>query len=153
MAVGLMEVLLVKAKSLQNTDFFGGIDPYVQIQYKNQEHKSSVAHEQGRNPEWNERFTFRVEYPGENEYKLTLKIMDKDIFTADDFLGQATIYLNDLLALGVENGSAELHPCKYRVVRADQTYCGEIQVGVTFNRKEETEYDDGEIGGWKESQY
>ena len=43
--------------------------------------------------------------------------------------------MEDLLALGAENGTAELHPRKYSVVSADQTYRGEIQVGVTFTSK------------------
>lgn len=45
------------------------------------------------------------------------------------------IYVEDLLALGVENGTAEQHPSKHSVVTADQSYCGEIQVGITFTRK------------------
>lgn len=40
---------------------------------------------------WNERLIFRVEYPGSGEqYKLTFKIMDKDTFTPDDTIGEAT---------------------------------------------------------------
>ena len=46
-----------------------------------------------------------------------------------------SIYVEDLMAVGVENGTAELHPRKYSVVRKDQSYCGEIEVGVTFTRK------------------
>ncbi|XP_061363738.1 16 kDa phloem protein 1-like isoform X2 [Gastrolobium bilobum] len=131
MAIGFMEVLLVKAKGLQETDIFEG----------------------GRNPVWNEKFVFRVEYPGSGDhYKLNLKIMDKDVFSADDFVGQAIIHVKDLLVEGAENGSAELHPRKYVVVRADQSYCGEIEVGITFTRKEE-EYIDNDIGGWKESDH
>ncbi|XP_021295944.1 elicitor-responsive protein 1 [Herrania umbratica] len=151
MAVGILEVLLVRAKGLEDTDFLGGMDPYVIIQYKGQERKSSVARGAGSSPSWNERFTFTVEYPGSgDDYKLTLKIMDKDTFSADDFLGQATIYVEDLLAIGAENGNAELHPSKYSVVQADLSYCGEIQVGVTFARKVE---DEEEYGGWKESNF
>ncbi|KAJ0101899.1 hypothetical protein Patl1_06404 [Pistacia atlantica] len=116
MAIGLMEVLLVNAKGLSDTDFLGDVDPYVVMQYKGQERKSSVAQGyqkcfqiarsafkkkyvhtviicagQGGNPSWNEKFTFRVEYPGcGGQYKLVLKIMDKDTFTHDDFLGEAT---------------------------------------------------------------
>lgn len=45
------------------------------------------------------------------------------------------IYVEDLLAKGVENGAVELKPLKYRVVRADQSYCGEIDVGITFTRE------------------
>ena len=46
-----------------------------------------------------------------------------------------SIYVKDLMAVGVENGTAELHPRKYSVVRKDQSYCGEIEVGVTFTQK------------------
>ncbi|CBI31668.3 hypothetical protein VitviT2T_019251 [Vitis vinifera] len=154
MTIGMLEVLLLDARGLQDTDFLGGMDPYVLIQYKNQERKSSVARGEGGSPVWNEKFTFRVEYPGgEGQYKLVLKIMDKDTFSADDFLGQASIYLEDLLALGVENGKSELHPCKYRVVRTDQTYCGEIRVGINFTPKVKEEKDEIQVGGWKESDY
>ncbi|KAL7253184.1 hypothetical protein ACSBR1_007670 [Camellia fascicularis] len=157
MTIGIMEVLLVGARGLKNNEFFGGgIDPYILIQYKSQEHKSSVTRGQGGNPVWNEKFTFSVEYPSEEEderYKLILNIMDKDTFSADDYLGQATIYMEDLLALGVENGNAKLHPLKYSVVSPDQNYCGEIQVGVTFTPKvqKEEEAEEEEFGGWKES--
>lgn len=153
MAIGLLEVLLVSAKGLANTDFLGDIDPYVIIQYKTQERTSSVAQGRGGNWTWNERFTFRVEYPGSGgQCKLILKIMDKDTFTKDDFLGEATIYVEDLLAQGMENGSAELHSHKCSVVRADGTYFGEIQVGLSMIRKVEVETD-RDFGGWKESDF
>lgn len=45
------------------------------------------------------------------------------------------IYVKDLLAEGAENGSAEIRTRKYSVVRADQSYCGEIEVRITFKRK------------------
>lgn len=153
MTIGFMEVLLVKAKGLQETDIFARMDPYVLLQYKRQEHKSSVVHEGGSSPVWNEKFVFRVEYPGSgDQYKLNLKIMDKDVFSSDDFVGQAVIYVKDLLAEGAENGSAELRPRKYSVVRADNSYCGELEVGITYTRKE-NEYTDDDVGGWRDSEY
>ncbi|PON76335.1 C2 domain containing protein [Trema orientale] len=154
MATGIMEVLLVNAKGLGDTDFFGDMDPYVLIQYKGQERKSVVARGQGSSPSWNEKFSFRAEYPGSGDnFKLILKILDKDTFSSDDFIGQATIYVEDLLALGAENGIAELHPRKYRVVGSDQNYRGEIQVGVTFTRKVEEQNDGKKFGGWRESNF
>ncbi|KAL9402486.1 hypothetical protein Peur_006335 [Populus x canadensis] len=45
------------------------------------------------------------------------------------------IYVKDLLTSGVQNGTAELHRSKYRVVDASQSYVGEVQVGVTFTLK------------------
>ncbi|KAI4370595.1 hypothetical protein MLD38_018933 [Melastoma candidum] len=156
MGVGILEILLVNAKGLGDTDFFGKMDPYVLIQFKSQERKSSVAREQGSNPSWNETFTFRVEYPGTSNGhdKLTLKIMDKDTFSSDDLIGHATIFVGDLISQGAENGTAEMHPTKHRVVRVDGSYCGEIQVGMKFNLREEHQTIDVEgYGGWKLSHH
>ncbi|XP_068644485.1 16 kDa phloem protein 1-like [Aristolochia californica] len=153
MPSGILEVQLVDARGLGETDFLDRMDPYVLIQYKSQERQSSVARGAGGNPVWNERFTFRVDYPGvDNQYKLILKIMDKDTFSADDFIGEASIYIEDLLALGMERGKAELHPTKQRVLLADRTYCGEIRVGLNFTRKVDDAGDNEEYGGWRHSE-
>uniref|UniRef100_A0A7N0V484 C2 domain-containing protein n=1 Tax=Kalanchoe fedtschenkoi TaxID=63787 RepID=A0A7N0V484_KALFE len=154
MATGILEVHLVDAKGLKNTDSLGKSDPYVVVKYGGHERKSSVARGAGKAPKWNERLTFKAEYPGSSghgHHKLTLRIMDKDFFSSDDFVGETSIYVEDLLAMGVENGSpAEMHPQRYRVVLADKSYCGQIQVGVTFTPKKE-EVVGEDIGGWKES--
>ncbi|KAK7372375.1 hypothetical protein VNO80_05753 [Phaseolus coccineus] len=151
MATGFMEVQLVKAKGLRDTDIFGKMDPYVLIQYKGQEKRSRDANGQGKNPVWNEQFMFKVDHVGSNDqHKLIFKIMDKDLYK-DDFVGEAIIHVGDLLAQGVENGGAKLQTLKYRVVRANKSYCGEIDVGVTFTPKVEDKFVEEEIGGWKES--
>ncbi|KAG9454697.1 hypothetical protein H6P81_007601 [Aristolochia fimbriata] len=137
MPSGILEVQLVDARGLRKTDFLNKIDPYVLIQYKTQERKSSVARGQGSSPVWNEKFTFRVDYPGDgNQCKLVFKIMDRDTFTRDDFVGEASMYVEELLMEGVERGQVELRPSRQRVTLADKTYYGEIRVGVSFTRKE-----------------
>ncbi|XP_004490894.1 16 kDa phloem protein 1-like [Cicer arietinum] len=155
MAIGLMEVHLVKAKGLNSTCFFGGMeDPYVLIQYEGQEKRSNVAKSRGRNHVWDEKFVFKVEKHGSSDkHKLIFKIMDKDTFSADDFIGQAIIYVKDLLGESVQNGVAKLPPLKYRVVRADQSYRGEIDVAITFTPKVEDGFIEEDIGGWKQSSY
>ncbi|XP_010264438.1 PREDICTED: elicitor-responsive protein 1-like [Nelumbo nucifera] len=152
MASGILQVLLVDAHCMQNKDLFAKMDPYVVIKYGKEERKSSVARRQGRNPVWNEKFTFKAEYPGKvvGPHKLTLTVMDKDTFTADDFVGESTIYIKDVLSLGIDVGKAELPPRKYRLVLADKTYEGEIRVGVSFTKKVEDENYEGQ-GGWKQS--
>lgn len=42
------------------------------------------------------------------------------------------IHVEDLLALGVENGSYEMHPTKFRVTGIDQKYFGDIKVSIKF---------------------
>ncbi|XP_071709464.1 16 kDa phloem protein 1-like [Rutidosis leptorrhynchoides] len=154
MTIGIMEVNLVDAHGLTKSDFLNNIDPYVLIKYKSQEHKSTVAKGQGSNPKWNEKFSFRVEFPGADEQpKLVLKIMDHDTFSADDYIGQTTIYLKEVLELGVENGTAEIRTQKYSVVNSSETYSGDIRVGITFTPREETETYGQEFGGWKENRW
>nr|GEW39541.1 hypothetical protein [Tanacetum cinerariifolium] len=43
MTIGIMEVNLVDAHGLTNSDFLNNIDPYVVIKYRSQEHKSTIA--------------------------------------------------------------------------------------------------------------
>ncbi|OVA05933.1 C2 calcium-dependent membrane targeting [Macleaya cordata] len=150
MTRGILEVLLVDACDLRNMDFFGKMDPYVLIHYGNQMRKSTIAREQGRAPVWNQKFTFDVEYKEHQQYKLNFVIMDKDTFSKDDYVGEATIYVTDVVSLGVEKGTSELKPAKYRVVLHNKKYYGEIRVGISFTRKVE---DDGDkdLGGWKQS--
>ncbi|KAF9597134.1 hypothetical protein IFM89_015963 [Coptis chinensis] len=130
------------------------MDPYVLIQYGNQERKSKVAREQGKNPVWNEKLTFKVEYPmgATDQHKITFRIMDKDTFSADDFVGESEIYAKDVVSIGMEKGTSQLPPSKYRVVLANMKYYGEIRVGVTFTRTIEDEKAK-DFGGWKLSSY
>ncbi|KAF6162492.1 hypothetical protein GIB67_026330 [Kingdonia uniflora] len=158
MGSGILEVLLVDACCLKDTDcfgifscgifacccgkdtkFIGKMDPYVLIHFGNEERKSKVARWQGGNPVWNEKFTFEAEYPGEKNdlYKLTFKIMDEDTLTGGDFVGESVIYVKDVISLGVEEGTIELPTAKYSVVLQDKRYYGDIRVGVKFIRKVE----------------
>ncbi|KAH9732113.1 Elicitor-responsive protein 3 [Citrus sinensis] len=102
---GTLEVLLVGCKGLEDSDFLGSVDPYVVLTCRTQEQKSSIG--------------------SGDVTELTLKIMDKDTFSNDDYLGEATISLEPLFMEG------SLPPTAYNVVK-NQEYCGEIRVGLTF---------------------
>ncbi|KAM1286561.1 hypothetical protein ACFX2J_000602 [Malus domestica] len=120
---GTLEVLLVSAKGLDNNDFLGNMDPYVILTVRTQDKKSTVVSGQGSEPEWNETFSFTV---SDDVDELRLKIMDKDTFSSDDFIGEATVALEPLFAEG------SLPPTPYNVVNQDKEYSGEIKVGLTF---------------------
>ncbi|XP_030472436.2 elicitor-responsive protein 3 isoform X1 [Syzygium oleosum] len=146
MPQGKLEVLLVGAKGLENTEFLSKMDPYVIITCRTQEKKSSVASGQGAEPEWNETFLFTV---SEGVSELKLKIMDSDNFSSDDFVGEVTISLEPVFVEG------NVPPAAYNVVK-DEEYCGEIRIGLTFTPEERNEREfqpEESYGGWKESSF
>ncbi|KAK1668120.1 hypothetical protein QYE76_056279 [Lolium multiflorum] len=152
MGRGILEVHLVDAKGLGGTDFLGKIDPYVIVQYRSQERKTSTARDAGRNPSWNEVLKFQISSTAANvQHKLLLRIMDHDNFSSDDFLGQATINVTDVISIGMEKGNSEMSPAKYSVVTADNSYRGAIKVGITFTAATKVEEDGVQVGGWMHS--
>ncbi|CAL9076214.1 unnamed protein product [Musa acuminata var. zebrina] len=143
MVRGKLEVLLVGAKGLENTDFLCKMDPYAVLTCRTQEQKSSVASGKGSDPEWNESFVFTV---SDSVPELTVKLMDNDTGSSDDFVGEATIPLEAVFFEG------NIPPTVYNVVK-DQRYCGEIKIGLSFIA-EETRGSDflaQRYGGWNES--
>ncbi|CAM0883516.1 unnamed protein product [Alopecurus aequalis] len=133
MVRGVLEVLLVDAKGLAGNDFLGKLDPYVIVQYRNQERRSKTARDEGRNPSWNEKLQFQIYSTAASvQHKLILRIIDHDNLSSDDFLGEATINVTDLISIGMEKGTSELIPAKYCVVTADNSFHGEVKVGITF---------------------
>ncbi|KAL3536405.1 hypothetical protein ACH5RR_004866 [Cinchona calisaya] len=165
MAKGRLEVLLVEAQGIKDRDKFhpGCLNclnpckiarkPYVHILYGGQECTSSVGKGKGKKREWNEKFAFDVKYPDGGEdhvYKIIFRIMDKHKFDEDEFVGEATAYVKDILSLGVERGKLEVETRQYRVVESDKTYSGEISVSISFTKIKEGAEED--VGGWKESE-
>ncbi|XVE64879.1 hypothetical protein DITRI_Ditri07aG0137000 [Diplodiscus trichospermus] len=140
---GTLEVLLVSAKGLENTDFLCNMDPYVLLACRTQEQKSSVASGKGSDPEWNENFVFTV---SEGVSELKLKILDSDCGSEDDFVGEATIPLEPVFMEG------KMPPTAYNVVK-DEEYRGEIRLGLTFSPEEPADesFQEQSLGGWTES--
>ncbi|XVF13168.1 hypothetical protein REPUB_Repub08aG0185000 [Reevesia pubescens] len=146
MPQGTLEVLLVGAKGLENTDFLCKMDPYVLLICRTQEQKSSVASGKGTEPEWNETFVFNV---SEGVSELELKIMDSDFGSQDDIVGEATIHLDPVFTEG------SVPPTSYNIVK-DEEYCGEIRLGLTFTPEDRNTRDfqvEDSVGGWKQSSY
>ncbi|KQK00501.1 elicitor-responsive protein 3 isoform X1 [Brachypodium distachyon] len=142
MVHGTLEVLLIGAKGLENTDYLCNMDPYAVLKCRSQEQRSSIASGKGSNPEWNENFVFTV---SDQATELSVKLMDSDSGTGDDFVGEATIPLEAVYAEG------SIPPTVYNVVK-DEHYCGEIKVGLTFTPEDVRQRGLPEdFGGWKQS--
>ncbi|KAL0379568.1 UNVERIFIED_CONTAM: Elicitor-responsive protein 3 [Sesamum angustifolium] len=143
MPQGTLEVVLVSAIGLENTDFLANMDPYVILTCQSQEKKSKVASGQGSSPKWNEAFLFTV---SSGAKELNIRILDKDNFTADDVVGEANIPLEPVFE------QEEVPPTTYNVVKDDQ-YCGGIRVGLKFTSQgtRDRGFPEEELGGWRSS--
>jgi len=103
-----LKVKIISAKNLRDADWgpFGGeSDPYVRIRIVDDDDhskelasaKTKVLNEGGKNPVWNQEFTFpNLEHPG--AYTIKLNVLDKDWLTADDPLGETSVDLGTLTA-------------------------------------------------------
>ncbi|KAL5207983.1 hypothetical protein ABZP36_032418 [Zizania latifolia] len=142
MVHGTLEVLLVGAKGLENTDYLCNMDPYAILKCRSQEQRSSIASGKGSNPEWNENFVFTV---SDLATELLIKLLDSDTGSADDFVGEATIPLEAVYTEG------SIPPTAYNVVKGEH-YCGEIKVGLTFTPEDVRNRGlPDDFGGWKQS--
>ncbi|KAI3494971.1 hypothetical protein L1887_37048 [Cichorium endivia] len=144
MPEGTLEVSLISAKGLENTDVLLNMDPYVILTYRSQEKRSTVASGKGSNPEWNESFLFDVSSKETTDLKI--KILDSDSGSADDLVGHASISLDALFRDG------DIPAKSYNVMK-DDAYCGEIRIALNFTAQKSRGFDpsDGNMGGWKQS--
>lgn len=82
---------------------------------------------------WNEKFAF--EFPSfewENLTHLKFKVMAEEYLFEGGFVGETIIYLQGFIKEGNDNGFLEVRPTPYNVVLEDDTYQGEIKIGLKF---------------------
>ncbi|KAJ0928401.1 putative C2 domain-containing protein [Helianthus annuus] len=180
MPEGVLEVLLVSAKGLEDADLLCKMDPYVIITYRTQEKKSTVASGayllsivchlyiflekkyiclmlnicvgKGTTPEWKETFLFDV--TSNDATDLKIKIMDSDGGVgADDLVGHARqVEWLIFIPLDALFRDGDIPAKSYNIMK-DDAYCGEIRIGLNFTVQKSRGFDpiDGNIGGWKQS--
>ncbi|WRX10185.1 C2 domain - like 8 [Theobroma cacao] len=106
---------------------------YVILQCGTQEYRSKVSPGKHEKVLWNEKFKF--EFPQsewENLTHITFRIMDKEFFTDNGFVGKTIIHLGGIIAEGTDREFIELRPAPYNVVLEDDTYKGQIKIGFKF---------------------
>ncbi|CAI9287550.1 unnamed protein product [Lactuca saligna] len=145
---GVLEVMLVDSEGIRAKRFLGCVvccstsavnRPYVCVEYGDKKRVSKVAQGKGKKSIWEQKFEFVVDYPMDEkklDQKLVFRVMDKHKLSDDGYVGDATIHVKDVVLMGMEKGDAKLGSRKYRVVREDKSYTGDISVGVTFKRKD-----------------
>ncbi|MFS7942739.1 putative C2 domain-containing protein [Helianthus anomalus] len=131
---GILEVYLQSANGIRRTNIIGKPKYYVIVECGIQHHKSKTSKGSHHKVSWNEKLTFELSmYECEKLTHLGLRIMDKELFHNDTgFVGEARVYLDEILVEGNEKGLVELTPKAYNVVLDDETYKGEIKIGLKF---------------------
>ncbi|XP_009776717.1 elicitor-responsive protein 3-like [Nicotiana sylvestris] len=132
MPYGQLEVYVANARGLDDTNWLTDMNPYVVVTCRTEEKKSSTASGEGSDPEWNESFLFTITRGCD---ELHIKLMDENTFQDDDFLGEATISLEEVFREG------EVGSTSYQLYKDDEE-CGSIRLGLTFTREERDECDE-----------
>jgi Ca2+-dependent lipid-binding protein len=94
---GTLIVKVVEARLTRDAETFGTQDPYVEIEHRMEKFKTKVATDGGKNPKFNEEFTYNVKYIGDDFH---MRIMNKNVIQSDDVLAQATIKVSGLCVNG-----------------------------------------------------
>ncbi|KAI3494950.1 hypothetical protein L1887_37016 [Cichorium endivia] len=131
---GILEVFLESAKGIRHTNLIGKPKYYVIVECGIQQNKSKLSKGDHHKVFWNEKFNFELSQSEcQKLTHLRLRIMDKELFANDTgFVGEAKIYVEEILDEGNEKGVIELTPKPYNVVLDDETYKGNIRIGLKF---------------------
>jgi hypothetical protein len=106
--MGRLDVRIVEARNLPNTELIGKPDPYVKVEIENALHKTSVA-SGTTNPKWDEVFKFVVADP--DSAQLSLKLWNKNL-VGDSFMGEYRMNLSGLEKGNVKDTWVLLQQCK-----------------------------------------
>ncbi|CAM6037517.1 unnamed protein product [Sphagnum compactum] len=106
--LGMLKVRIVRGIGLAVRDLLSS-DPYVVVTLGHQVLKTRVIN-RSLNPVWNEEIILSVPSPPQ---PLKLQVFDKDVFSADDIMGDAEVDLNPLiLAAQMHEGMFEEYGCE-----------------------------------------
>ena len=97
---GLLTIKAVNGKLTRDLETFGKQDPYIKITYMGTPYKTRVHENGGKNPVWNQEFTFRIGSPSDD---ILIECKDDDVVGAK-MIGRSTIKAS---AFVINNGVRE----------------------------------------------
>ena len=106
--MGRLDIRIVEARNLPDTQWISKPDPYVIVHLENQQHRTSVQENQV-SPKWDEVFKFTV--ADENSAQLKFELWNKNV-VSDEFLGQYTLSISGLERGVVRDEWYLLQQCK-----------------------------------------
>lgn len=100
---GMLKIRVIRGRDLVIRDLFSS-DPYVRLRIGEHEVKTHVK-ENNLNPYWDEELTLATPDP---PIPLKLIVLDKDMFSADDRMGDAQIDLQPLIGVAKRNDGSRI---------------------------------------------
>ncbi|CAI9770210.1 unnamed protein product [Fraxinus pennsylvanica] len=129
----ILEVLLVSAQGINHNNIIGNPTYHVIIECGDKVCRSKTSEGNDDKIYWNEKFAFELGSSElENLSHLKLKIMDKEYFIDGGFVGETIIHLKGIIVEGNCRGLIELSPVPFNVVLEDDTYEGQMKIGLKF---------------------
>jgi len=129
-------VQIVEGRHLKDKDLFTKMDPYCYVQLGHTKHRTKTNKNGGKNPTWNESFTFPI---SDNMLSMPIivTVWDDD-FGRDEQVGTISIPVNGLIAKPFEDNW-------YTIMHHTNRPVGEIHVISRFEP-------DGGMGGYPQGQ-
>jgi len=87
----LIEVEVVAATLTHNTELSGNISPYCTVIYENEIKSTKVATQDGKNPVWNEVFTFQIK----DSALVKVEVWGKENTKKDGFVGAGSLSIDE----------------------------------------------------------
>ena len=91
--------LIVKPQSadlLEDLDTFGKMDPFVKVTIGSNSQQTPPANGMGKKPSWNSVLTFKIA----GEKAIEVSLWDYDSLTSNDYIGECTVQLQDVVSRG-----------------------------------------------------
>lgn len=124
---GKLILTVVRGKSLKaGIGTLGPANPYVKLKVGNNEVKTPVHTEGGKNPSWNKTFEFEIT----TEKNMEIEIFDEEPVGKDRFMGKASVSILDWMALKTFEGNIE-------VVNNQGSLAGDLVLKADFHTEED----------------
>jgi len=121
---GILTITISRAKNLKaGYGPLGKASPFVKVKVGEREYKSESAHQEGRNPHWNQSYDFEIT----TEKEVELEVLDEQEVGHTFSMGRAKAGILDWMAQGQYEGSIDLLDKQGQI-------CGVLIVKTEFRR-------------------
>ena len=77
---GKLKLYVIEAKLTRDTEWFSKMDPWTQIETRQQKVRTRTLQGAGKTPKWDQAFDIDVRYIGDD---MTVTVYDEDVTTSD----------------------------------------------------------------------